>query len=299
MTRIIRMIALLLIALLAGGVAAQDAADNYYLLQFETPAELVEYFRLDSGAGPIVVAHRGGGTFDGFPELAVESFENALRYGPAIIEVDVRLTADNQMVLMHDETIDRTTTGSGNVGDFTLAELRELRLVNNDGEVTPYRIPTLEEALAWAKDRAVVWLDIKNATPEQILEAVNAQDAGNRVVIAAYTPEAIDFYFTNAPEYLYTTPFNAVEDVQRVIDMGADMGHMIGLGGWDTPNLDIVNALAEQNVRTLVSMDRETDPAVLAGDLGVEVYQNIVDQGVMVLNTDNYPIVAEALGLGE
>ncbi|WP_062050166.1 glycerophosphodiester phosphodiesterase family protein [Bacillus sp. JCM 19034] len=69
-------------------------------------------------------AHRGASTFA--PENTIEAFQQALEHGTDYIELDVQLTKDEQLVVIHDETVDRTTNGVGNVNDYTLAELKEL-----------------------------------------------------------------------------------------------------------------------------------------------------------------------------
>lgn len=71
---------------------------------------------------PMVSAHRGG-PYPGFPENAIETFENVSKQTPAVIEFDVAISKDSVLVLMHDNTLERTTTGSGKVIDHTYAEL--------------------------------------------------------------------------------------------------------------------------------------------------------------------------------
>ncbi|MEO0755238.1 MAG: glycerophosphodiester phosphodiesterase family protein, partial [Pseudomonadota bacterium] len=79
---------------------------------------------------------------------------------PALLEVDVRESRDGALVLMHDDTVDRTTTGSGLVADLTLAELKALRLLDNDGRETDFQIPTLGEALSAIGGRTILQLDV-------------------------------------------------------------------------------------------------------------------------------------------
>ena len=80
---------------------------------------------------------------------------------PSFFEIDPRLTRDSVIVLMHDVTIDRTTNGTGRVADYTLAELQQFRLKDRDGNLTEFRIPTLEEAIRWSQGKTILNLDIK------------------------------------------------------------------------------------------------------------------------------------------
>ncbi len=119
-----------------------------YHLKLNTPQELQELFAYSSQRLPLVSGHRGGAR-PGFPENCLETFADALKYGYCLFEIDPRLTKDGQIVLHHDETLDRTTTGTGKVINKTLEELKSLRLRDSKGNVTECVMPTLGEALEW------------------------------------------------------------------------------------------------------------------------------------------------------
>ncbi|MCB1086135.1 MAG: glycerophosphodiester phosphodiesterase, partial [Verrucomicrobiae bacterium] len=92
-------------------------------------------------------AHRGAMTTH--PENTLPAFEEALRLGAQMIEFDVQLTRDGALVLMHDATIDRTTTQQGQVADLTLSDLKRADAgVRKNARFAGTRIPTFEEALA-------------------------------------------------------------------------------------------------------------------------------------------------------
>src|SRR5690606_23891146 len=119
------------------------------------------FFRYTPDRLPFVSAHRGGPR-KGFPENCIATFENTLTHGPAILEIDPRYTRDGHIVLMHDPTLDRTTSGTGKVADHTLAEIRALRLKDTEGNLTDFGVPTLDEALQWAKGKTVLVIDAKD-----------------------------------------------------------------------------------------------------------------------------------------
>ena len=140
---------------------------------------------------PHLIAHRGGAALA--PENTLAALEQASRlYQPDIIEIDVRATADGHCVLMHDATLERTTSGSGAVAERTLAELKQLdaghRFVALDG-TSPFRgqgvtIPTIEEVLeALPEARFIVELKIGTAQ-QPLLDAIRRFDAWQRVLIA-------------------------------------------------------------------------------------------------------------------
>src|SRR4051812_7360492 len=91
----------------------------------------------------LIAAHRGD--WRNAPENSIAAIKYAVAIGVDIVEIDVKKTADGQLVIMHDDKIDRTTTGKGRVSDYTLDSLKKFYLKNGLGIPTHHRIPTLEE----------------------------------------------------------------------------------------------------------------------------------------------------------
>ncbi len=119
----------------------------------------------------MVVAHRA--CWHKAPENSLAAIEACINLGVDMVEIDVRLTRDGKLVVIHDTTVDRTTDGFGQVSEMTFQELRTLYLRNNDGgknkAVTAERIPTLEEVLKITKDRILVNIDAKTDVRAQAL----------------------------------------------------------------------------------------------------------------------------------
>ncbi|MEN8375790.1 MAG: glycerophosphodiester phosphodiesterase [Gemmatimonadota bacterium] len=140
---------------------------------------------------PLLVGHRGAAGLA--PENTIEGCREAVeRWGAEVVEVDVHATADGACVLLHDPTVDRTTDGSGAIGELPLARVRELDAGFNfsgpdDG--FPFRgkgvrVPTFGELLA-ALPATVVLVDVKTAAAAAPLaDAVRAADASDRVIVA-------------------------------------------------------------------------------------------------------------------
>ena len=110
---------------------------------------------LGSAAGSrpatLVAAHRGGAAL--WPENSLLAFRNAIALGVDAIELDLHMTADGEVVVLHDPTLERTTTGSGSLRDLRLADLAPLRLKGPDGAVTSERIPTFAQVLDLVVER--------------------------------------------------------------------------------------------------------------------------------------------------
>ena len=139
MKRIIGIIAWTATAVLlltAHGASAQKK--RLHTVPCRNYAQVEAYFRYTPGCGTIVSGHRGG-MAPGYPENCIETFENTLSHMPSFFEIDPQMTRDSVIVLMHDPTIDRTTTGKGKVSDYTYEELQRFNLVDRQGTVTPYK----------------------------------------------------------------------------------------------------------------------------------------------------------------
>ncbi len=114
----------------------------------------------------LVVAHRAD--WKRAPENSLAAIRSCVRLGVDIVEIDLRRTRDGHLVLMHDETVDRTTDGRGKVVDLTLAQVRRLRLKMSDGRLTGHRVPTLAEAMVVMRGRCMVNLDKAYHYSEQV-----------------------------------------------------------------------------------------------------------------------------------
>lgn len=105
----------------------------------------------------MVMAHRGG--FVSTPENSISGIKNSIDLGVDIVELDVQLTKDRHLVIMHDATISRTTNGTGLVSDYTLAELKQFKLLMPNGAVSNEFIPSLKEVLAYSKGKMHLFID--------------------------------------------------------------------------------------------------------------------------------------------
>jgi glycerophosphoryl diester phosphodiesterase len=111
---------------------------------------------------PLVIAHRGDSAHR--PENTLAAFAGALELGVSAVELDIQLTRDGHVVVIHDVNLERTTSGRGDVRQMTLAEVRAVSAGYPDrfgGEWAGERVPTLAEALALLRDRARAMIELK------------------------------------------------------------------------------------------------------------------------------------------
>lgn len=161
----------------------------------------------------LAIAHRGGA--DLRPENTLPAFAHAVALGADVLEMDVHATADGVVVLLHDDTLDRTTDGRGPVSARAFADLRTLdagfRFTADGGATFPHRgqgirIPSLEEVLA-ALPGLPVSIEIKQYAPsivDPVLEVLRRTGATSRAVLVSFDAATIAEVRTKAPPELLT-----------------------------------------------------------------------------------------------
>ncbi|MEJ5241767.1 MAG: glycerophosphodiester phosphodiesterase family protein [Anaerolineales bacterium] len=149
--------------------------------------------RLDSWPRPCIFAHRGASAYA--PENTLAAFELALQQGAPAIELDVKLSADGHVVVIHDPTVDRTTNGKGKVARLSLSELRALDAGSFFSE--KYRgekIPTLEEVFDLVGKRALINIELTNYTTprdslvEEVCRLVREHRMEENVLFSSFLP---------------------------------------------------------------------------------------------------------------
>lgn len=242
---------------------------------------------------PLVSAHRGGPDVN-YPENALETFQRIASKMPAIIECDIALTQDSALVLMHDETLDRTTTGKGRVNRHTLAELKELRLVDVTGTATIYRIPTLEETLQWGVGKVIFTLDVKRNVPYQlVVDAIRKTKAEAYTIIITYSADQAAVVHNLAPELMISASIKHVEDLIRLNDRDIPDTRLVAFVGTSQADRELTDLLHQHGILcilgTMGNLDRQ------AQQNGEHVYAEYIENGADILSTDRPLQVAKIL----
>ena len=138
---------------------------------------------------PLCIAHRG---FSGIaPENTSIAFQKALELHPDAVELDVHLSKDGELIVIHDDTVDRTTNGKGKVAELTLSELKSFDAGSwFDKQYQGERIPTLKEALSLMRNKTIVAVELKAAgTAEKAVPLIEQLDMTDQVMIFSFYPE--------------------------------------------------------------------------------------------------------------
>ena len=130
------------------------------------------------------VGHRGARAYE--PENTLRSFKKALELGVNAVELDVRMTKDGEIVVIHDAEVDRTTNGTGLVSTLTLKEIKRLKTEKDE------TIPTLEEALDFLDKKVKVLIELKETALEaKVLKIVQKGKLESNVVIVSFLEDAL------------------------------------------------------------------------------------------------------------
>lgn len=234
-------------------IQAQQTASNY--LNFKNKKQLHAYFAYREAAPIIISAHRGG-TEPGYPENSIESFQNILNHLPAFFEIDPRLTKDSVIVLMHDKTLDRTTNATGNLSDYTWAELQEVRLKDSQGRVTDCKIPLLEDVIRWSKGKTVINLDKKDVPMHMIVKLIRKHRAENHVMLTVHTGAQARYYYDRLPDIMFSAFARTQKEYDDMAISGVPWSNMIAYVGptIDQKNSKIVEQLRRNGVKCMISL---------------------------------------------
>jgi len=264
-------------------------------LKFKNFKAISAWFGHPDDGRKIISGHRGT-YIAGYPENAIEGFEYVLNHTPAFFEIDPRLTKDSVIVLLHDATLDRTTNGTGKLADYTWEEVKKLRLKDAEGNLTPYRIPTLQEAMDWAKGKTVLNLDKKDVPMPMITEIIRKNKADTYMMVTVHTAEQALFYYRDNPKRMMSAFVKTEEAMQEYEAAGVPWKNMIAyIGSENKPeNKKMYDLLHARGVRCMISAapvyDKLKDPRARA-----EAYRDIFSAGADILESDLPVEVAEAM----
>lgn len=246
--------------------------------------ELYRFLTYDEQRYPLVSAHRGGPA-SGYPENAIETFEFRAISQPLIIECDIQLTKDSVLILMHDEKLDRTTNGRGIVREHTLEQLRALRLKDAGGTLTNYRIPTLDQALKWGKDRVIFTLDVKRGVPyTMVVAAIQRNQASPYSIVITYTADQVAEVHRLDPDLMISASIKKAGDLLKINERNIPDNRLVAFVGTSEVGKGVYDLLHGHGIMcilgTMGNLDRRADAN------GYQIYAELIERGADILSTD-------------
>ena len=224
-------------------------------LNILTKGKPQKFFQYRNDGSIIVSGHRGGQE-KGYPENSLEGFQNVLQQMPAFFEIDPRLTKDSVIVIMHDATLDRTTTGKGLLSDYAWEQLKSVRLTDKEKNVTACSIPTLEEVIKWSKGKTVVNLDKKDVPMEMIVALIKKLHAEDHVMLTVHNGKQARYYYDHFPHIMLSAFTRTMKEYEDMMASGVPCENMIAYVGptINSENSKIVGLLHAKGVRCMISV---------------------------------------------
>lgn len=251
-----------------------------------TQSKLIEVFKSSNNDYPNISVHRGGKGLQNYPENCLETIKYIVDSITAIYEVDVAKTKDNKLVLMHDNSIDRTTTGSGLVNKMTYSELQGFNLVDEYGNVSNFKIPLFSKVLKWCKENNVILtIDLKRSVnQETVIKAIREANAEDISIIITYDVEQAKTAYKLAPELLLSVSARNNDEFDRLLKTKIPTENMLAFTGTRLSHPSLYKRLHKENIvcilGTLGNLDRK------AKARGNELYKSWQKNGVDILATD-------------
>jgi len=268
---------------------------SHQYIKFNTLAELYQFLKWSpENRFPLISAHRGG-PMPGFPENCIETFDNATTYNPVVIEFDIAYTKDSVMVLMHDDQLDRTSTGKGPIANYTYGELKAFNLKDNEGNETKFKIPTLDSVLSWSKGKVLLTIDLKKGVSyAKVIEKVRQYRVESNSIIITYTADQAKEVHQLAPELMISASVQKKAELKRLNNIGIPNNRIVAFVGVSAPDKEFYQYLHSKGITTILGTMGNIDKSAKASP-AKNVYYHLVNNGADILSGDNLPQASEEL----
>ena len=214
-------------------------------------AQLVAY--VPNRTEPVWMAHRMAPPVAGFAENSVAALQRSVsRYPCAIVELDVRMTADSILVLLHDDSLSRTTTGSGKLNQHSFAQIQQWWLKDSRGHILSERIPTLDTILSVAaRTHAFLALDMKPGThAERMMQQVAKHNMLEQVMVICYTIAEAKRLHQQYPNLMLALGFNDAPQIAQVQQSGIPAHRLVALTPRALQTADYYSSIHQQKIPT-------------------------------------------------
>ncbi len=242
-----------------------------------------------------ISAHRGG-PLVGLPENALETLKNTSKTVAGImIEIDVLPTLDSVLVLMHDKKLDRTTSLTGYLQDYTLEEVKKGVLMDSQNTPTSFKVPTLKEVFAWVKDEnTFLSIDVKDKTTfRQVVDLIREYKIVDKAEIITYSLRDAELVHDYDSEINISVSIGSLTVLEKLFDSEVNISKVAAFTGLTIKDTLFYQKLREQGiVVTLGTMGNLDNRARVRG---FELFHDWSKLGIDRFATDNYIEVYQAL----
>lgn len=280
-----------LLALIFVMFSCKNVPENY----LTSPVANSAHTLFHSSTETLVSAHRGGSGIPNYPENALETiqflYDNEIR----VFEIDIIQSSDRKIMLLHDNHLERTTSGNGSLKGKSSEDLRALNLVDDFGNETTYKVPYFEEVLKWAKNKnAYFMLDFKDSAKyEDVIELVRENNMQNFVVLIGYSVDQTKKQHRLAPEMMLSVSARNEKELDWILETGIPTEKMIAFTGTKLSDPSLYSRLNDLKIPvilgTLGNLDRR------AASKEENFYKKWSELGIQIIATDRALEAYEAL----
>lgn len=274
----------LVLFLLLSCLACKNVKDSTAVARADS--HLIETFKASNHNYPNISVHRGGKGLVNYPENCLETIQYVNDSISAIFEIDVAQTKDGKLVLLHDNSIDRTTSGTGLVKDIIYADLKQFNLLDDFGNSTGFKIPLFSEVLDWCKTNEVILtVDIKRSVSQEVvIKAIRDAKAEDVCIIITYDVAQAQSAYTLAPDLLLSVSARNDAEFNRLLEAEIPTKNMLAFTGTRLSRPSLFERLHAENIvcmlGTLGNLDRQAEAR------GNELYAKWKDLGIDIIATD-------------
>ncbi len=256
--------------------------------------QLQEFLEYDENRIPLISAHRGGRNIEYFPENSIEVFQYTIQRTPAMIECDVNMSKDSMLLLMHDNSVDRTTTGTGKVKELTWSYLKSLYLKDDFGNKTNFTIPTFDEVLKWARKKVLLSVDVKRGVPfKKVIEWIEKRKMEDYVVVITYNLEDAQTVHALNSDLMISVSIRNEFELNKALEGGIPAENIVAFTGTRDLKPDLYQKLHALGIPTIVGTMGNLDNKAKAN--GDDLYREIIQQGGDIIATDRPVEAARAI----
>jgi len=245
--------------------------------------KILDTFHNPSSSKILIAAHRAMHTK--YPENSLAAFQHSIDSGVDIIETDIRTTKDGKLILMHDATIDRTTTGKGRVEDLTFAEIQKFDLKKESDDSETHKVPLAEEAFNLARGKIMIDIDIKGVSAKHLVDLVHKTKTEKQALFFDSELAVLDSVILLDSTMLLMPRAYSLEEVKMIIERFHPPVIHIDPSFYRE---EVVSTIQASGARVWINALGFADAKAAVGlvDTG---YSSLIEGGANIIQTD-YPL---------
>jgi len=284
----------LLLLLLTSCVPSRQFTSVTDNCNFSKTGSLKAHLKPSNRFVPMIMAHQGG-TEDGYPGNCMATFENTYQNVPCVLlEFDVRMTADSQLVISHDNELEIRTNGTGLLNQQLWKDVKQYRLKDEKGLLTKNKIPAFKEVLDWGKDKNLVLVVDKKPETDLVktIKMLKDNNAVHKSILICYSLDEAQSAHAIEPAMMLAVGFNNLEHISSIEKSGIPLDNLVALTPKELQEEAFYMKIHSMKIVTSLGTNGNID--TLNTEISAPKYNKIWESGADIICTDQ-PIFVHSL----